>query len=70
MNSSISLPTEPLAVGVNQLADLTGFSRAFIWREIADGHLKAHHKGRRCYVIVSEAKDWLQSDNTQAGGAA
>jgi hypothetical protein len=48
-----------LAYSIPELAFVSGFSRAFLYLEVAAGRLALRKKGRRSYVTVEDAQAWL-----------
>lgn len=51
---------EPLAYSINGLADASTFSRTEINRAIAAGELVAKRRGSRRFILIDEAKRWLE----------
>ena len=49
----------PLAYSIPELAAASGFSRAFLYLEVAAGRLILRKKGRRSYVMAEDAHAWL-----------
>lgn len=50
----------PLAYSIPELAAASGFSRAFLYLEVASGRLVLRKKGRRSYVMAEDAHAWLR----------
>jgi len=50
----------PLAFSIPELAAASGFSRAFLYLEVAAGRLILRKKGRRSYVTAVDAHAWLR----------
>lgn len=50
----------PLAYSIPELSAASGFSRAFLYLEVAAGRLILRKKGRRSYVMAEDAHDWLR----------
>ncbi|MBX3169360.1 MAG: helix-turn-helix domain-containing protein [Candidatus Eremiobacteraeota bacterium] len=48
-----------------QLAELVGLSRATILKDVAKGHLRAHHEGRRLLVKERDFREWLNWRSSQ-----
>jgi hypothetical protein len=53
--------TQPLAYSINELAAVSSFSRTEINRALAAGELIAKRRGTRRFILVDEAKRWLES---------
>jgi hypothetical protein len=51
---------EPLAYSINELAEATSISRTEINRALAAGELVAKRRGARRFILVDEAKRWLE----------
>jgi hypothetical protein len=50
----------PLAYSIPELAAASGFSRAFLYLEVASGRLILRKKGRRSFVLAEDAHAWLR----------
>jgi hypothetical protein len=60
----------PLAYSIPELAAASGFSRAFLYLEVASGRLILRKKGRRSFVLAEDARAWLRdSPPTRHQGA-
>lgn len=52
---------ETLAYSISELAEATSISRSVINEAIAKGELVAKRRGARRFILVDEAKRWLES---------
>lgn len=53
------LTVQPLAVGPEEAARLTGHSRSAIYGAIAKGELQAFKSGKRRLILVKELEAWI-----------
>ncbi|HDS0961176.1 TPA: helix-turn-helix domain-containing protein [Pseudomonas putida] len=54
-----ALSVQPLAVGPEEAARLTGHSRSAIYSAIAKGELQAFKSGKRRLILVKELEMWI-----------
>jgi excisionase family DNA binding protein len=51
----------PIAVGPEVAASMTGTTRSTIYQAIARGELRAFKSGRRRLILVKELESWITS---------
>lgn len=54
-----AIPIQPMAVGPEEAARLTGHSRSAIYGAIAKGELPAFKSGKRRLILVKELEAWI-----------
>ncbi|MNN58333.1 Helix-turn-helix domain protein [compost metagenome] len=54
-----AVPIQPMAVGPEDAARLTGHSRSAIYSAIAKGELLAFKSGKRRLILVKELEAWI-----------
>lgn len=58
---------QPLAVGPEDAASLTGTTRSIIYQAIALGELKAFKAGRRRLILIKELEAWITAVAARSG---
>jgi hypothetical protein len=63
VNGEFASPTaaKPLAVDVPGAVDLSGLSRAQLYKDMRDGRLVAHKRGKRTLILVSDLENYLRA---------
>lgn len=64
--AGVLVSMEPIAVGVQQAADLVGVSRRYLDSRIADGDLAVTKLGRRTVISVAALRDFIDRHATGA----
>lgn len=68
MMTNISTKTfQPLAVGPEIAASLTGTTRSIIYDAIAAGDLKSFKSGRRRLILMKELEVWITAVAARSG---
>ena len=65
--SSLSVAPVPPVMTVNETLKLARISRAKLYEEINEGHLKTIMQGRRRYVLGPDCLAWLESKRRTGG---
>ena len=65
MFSTVSEVQTKLAYSVDEIAEQTTLSKAFLRNEIRAGRLKINRFGRRVLVLDKNLKDYLEGDNNE-----
>lgn len=60
MNTEI---TDRLLYKIPQVAEVTGYSRSFIYEAIAKGALKVVRKGRTIRVAADDLRTWIEQQD-------
>lgn len=59
--SEIAAPAAKLAYSVKEVVALTPFGERTIYREIAEGRLKARKRGSSTFILAEDLADFLKS---------
>ena len=61
MTDTVTLPAEPLAVGIIDATRLLGVGRSTLFEEIRAGRLQARKAGRRTLILRDDLRAWLNT---------
>lgn len=62
----MSIDIQPVAVTVQQAAQMTGMSTDVIRRAVNTGNLVAHYPTARPVILVDELRNWISSSPTES----
>jgi len=68
MKATNSVPENALALGLRDVAAMTGLSRSTVWRFIKAGEIRTIKVGHRRLIMMTELHRWLrqkQGEETQ-----
>ena len=56
---------EKLLLRIPEACETTGFSRAFLYQQIASGGLKAIRVGRTILICTDDLRDWIAAQKQE-----